>query len=426
LERVRPAEEIEVLPEIVQYVLVLMVIAAVGPNSVFWAAIGLLRLADEKLCPRQVSGRQYANEDVAVVIAAHNEEVALPACLAAVLKLLPAEQIFIGNDASTDATKAVAKNHRCKVYTARKNVGKAKVLEATIQHFDLCTKYKLVMFLDADSEIDGHYLEYALPVFEDPQVGVLAGHVISRPPSRSGLHGLAIHYYRVRLYAMVQWLLKFGQTWKFLNVTFVAPGFASVYRSSVLRQLEIAAPGLVIEDINMTFEVHRKNLGRVAYSPRASCCTEDPASIRDYSKQVKRWTLGLWQAFASQGLWASRFCAALVLGQIEVICFSIFVLALPVFTIFSLIIGGQHVLWSPVDGPHSLSYLLPLALFIGADIATSLLIAIVLRDVWIFLYSPFFWLFRLIDAYWALATIVMTFYVKSDGRWISPTRQVAR
>ena len=413
------------LPEFVRYALMLMVVASIGPNSVFWTTFGLLRWANEKLQQGQISSNRYVNADVAVVIAAHNEEVALPVCLTAVLKLLPAAQIYIGNDASTDETKAVAKSYRCKVYSAAKNVGKAKVLVATIRHFKLCTKYKLVLFLDADSEIDINYLEHALPLFEDPQVGVLAGHVVSRPPSGSTVFGFAIHYYRVRLYVMVQWLLKFGQTWKFLNVTFVAPGFASVYRSSVLKQLDIAAPGLVIEDINMTFEVHRKNLGRVAYSPRAKCCTEDPASVRDYSKQVKRWTLGLWQAFANQGLWTSKFCAALVLGQIEVLCFSVFILALPVFTIFSLIVGGQNVLWSPVGGAHSLMHLLPLALFIGADVAISLLVAIALRDVWIFLYSPFFWLFRLIDAYWALATIVMTFYIKSDGRWISPTRQVA-
>ena len=416
----------EMLLEYVRYALMFTVITTIGPNSVFWTILSMLRWTNEKLQPPQKSSGRFVNADVAVVIAAHNEEVALPSCLTAVLKLLPASQVFIGNDASTDKTKSVAKTYRCNIFSARKNVGKAKILVATIVHFKLYTRYKLVLFLDADSEIDIHYLEHALPLFDDPQVGVLAGHVISRPPSGSGLTGHAIHYYRVRLYAMVQWLLKFGQTWKFLNVTFVAPGFASLYKSSVLRQLDIAAPGLVIEDINMTFEVHRKHLGRVAYSPKARCCTEDPASVRDYSKQVKRWTLGLWQAFSKQGLWKSKFCAALVLGQIEVLCFSVFVLALPAFTILSLIFALQHVPWSSGGGADSLMHFVPLALFIGADVATSLLVALALRDVWIFIFSPTFWLFRLIDAYWALATILMTFYVKSDGRWVSPTRQAAR
>ncbi len=43
-----------------------------------------------------------------------------------------------------------------------------------------------------------------------------------------------------------------------------------------LREINISRSGLVIEDFNMTFEVHRKRLGIVAYTPGARCSTEDP------------------------------------------------------------------------------------------------------------------------------------------------------
>jgi poly-beta-1,6-N-acetyl-D-glucosamine synthase len=410
-------------PEVIQNVLILLAIAVVGPNCVFWSFSGLMRFVDSRFSSPKPSALKYSTMDVAVVIAAHNEELALPSCLAAILKLLPAAQIFIGNDASRDATAVIGAKFGCNIYTSPTNVGKARVLDATIRRFDLCNRFTLVLFLDADSEIDTHYLENALPQFEDPQVAVLAGHVISRRPLGTGLFSSAIHYYRVRLYAMVQYLFKFGQTWKLMNVTFVAPGFASTYRSSVLKQLNITAPGLVIEDINMTIEVHRKKLGRVEYSPNVRCCTEDPANVRDYSKQVKRWTLGLWQAIANQGLWSSKFCVALVLGQIEIIFFSIFILGLPLFAAANLISGGHSVVWFPINAEfHLASPFLPLAMFIVSDIAMSVVVAIFLRDFWLLVFSPFFLLFRFIDAFWTLATIVMTFYVKSDGRWNSPTR----
>ena len=98
------------------------------------------------------------------------------------------------------------------------------------------------------------------------------------------------------------------------NVTFVAPGFARAYRASVLEKIEISSSGLVIEDINMTFQVHKAALGKVVYSPYVKCSTEDPASLSDYSRQVRRWNLGLWQTIKRQGIWPSKFWLALGLA----------------------------------------------------------------------------------------------------------------
>ena len=101
--------------------------------------------------------------------------------------------------------------------------------------------------------------------------------------------------HRERIYAISQRLLKFGQTWRFTNATHIVPGFASMYRTDVLPQIEMNPPGLVIEDFNMTFEIYQKRLGKVAFSLGAVAVTQDPDNLRDYVRQIKRWGLGLWQ-----------------------------------------------------------------------------------------------------------------------------------
>ena len=408
---------------ILQNLLWVVAATTIGPNMAFWSLAGLFRKFFGRVLLPQQSHSKYFLSDVAVVIAAHNEENSLPSCLHALCKILPSSQVFVGNDCSLDKTAIIANELGCNVYTAPLNVGKAKILDATIEEFKLYRKFKLILFLDADSEIDPDYFKYALPMMADERIGVIAGHVISRPPKGVGLFGSAIHAYRVRLYGVVQYLFKFGQTWGVFNVTFVAPGFASLYRSRVLVQLDITAPGLVIEDINMTLEVHRKKLGRVGYLPQIRCCTEDPASISDYSKQVKRWNLGLWQAMRRQGLWSSLFCVALLAAQAEVIFFALYIILLPVLVVAALVVGGHYLLWMPNGGEYVLvSPLFPLVLLIACDVVISAIVAVLTRNLSVFAFAPLFFIFRFIDGFWTLATIAMAFFVKSDGRWTSPKR----
>ena len=106
-----------------------------------------------------------------------------------------------------------------------------------------------------------------------------------------------------------------------------------MYRASVLKHIDITAPGLVIEDFNMTFEVQRKRLGRVAYTPKARCSSEDPLTLNDYRKQVQRWYLGFWQTVRRHGVWPSLFWVSLGTLLVELLTISAFALALPVMAL---------------------------------------------------------------------------------------------
>jgi poly-beta-1,6-N-acetyl-D-glucosamine synthase len=58
-----------------------------------------------------------------------------------------------------------------------------------------------------------------------------------------------------------------------------------MYRSSAPAKIKVLAPGLVIEDFNMTFEIQAKKLGRIAFRPSAAVAyTQDPDNFRRRSR----------------------------------------------------------------------------------------------------------------------------------------------
>lgn len=407
--------------------LVLLVLSAsLGLNILFWCAIGLVRFLTERFAahhPRPPTQLRVA--DVAAVIPAYNEEIALPKCIRALNKVIPTRQIYVASDGSKDRTVAIARWLGCQVLDIQPNRGKAQALALAIKEHRLCDTYEAVLIHDADSEIDPHYLDHALPLLDDPEVAVVAGHVLSRWQNQRWLtRGMLFTAYRTRLYRIVQAVFQYGQSWKRTSVSYIAPGVASIYRTSALKKIDIAAPGLVIEDFNMTFEVQRKRLGRIAYSPRACCLTEDPFRLDDYRKQVGRWYLGFWQTVWRHGIWRGRFWAALGPILIEQSLFCAFVLTLPLLVVLHLAFGIDGIAFSLSDlsiRPVSPYYLL--ILFLTVDYALTILSAFIDRRPAMLVYGVAFPALRLLDAALFLGALVKSFSFQSEGRWISPARR---
>ena len=86
-----------------------------------------------------------------------------------------------------------------------------------------------------------------------------------------------------------------------MGVITVAPGCAASYTSSVFAQLKWTRD-TIVEDMDVTIQIHRKNLGRIVYAPNAQVFTQDPRTIRDYAKQMFRWQTGNWQIGKKHGL----------------------------------------------------------------------------------------------------------------------------
>ena len=360
-------------------------------------------------------------QDVCALVPAHNEEVGLADTLAALARILPLANIYVVSDASTDHSAEIVRDFGLHVVEVWPNRGKAGALAYAIEHFDLRSRYKALLIVDADTEIDEHYLERALPLINTPGVVAVAGHAHTKW-RRHLVPRLSMFFpaYRVRLYRLLQFALRYGQTWRPTNVTAIIPGFASMYRTSILDQIEIDAKGLVIEDYNMTFEVQRKRLGRIAYSPAVSATAHDPDNLRDYVKQVTRWNLGLLQTVRRHGIWPSMFWAVLALYLTELVISSLLFLAAPVLLIVGLLIASPSLPLPLLDTDVTLVGFAATILLL--DYALTAVVAAYDRKPLLLVYGLGFFLLRYLDALLFLRAIPMTLTAKSDGRWESPRR----
>ncbi|MFD3685995.1 glycosyltransferase [Nocardiopsis sp. NPDC058631] len=381
--------------------------------------------------PAPDGGDGVPGVSLAVIIPAHNEEPVIHAAIGSALSLFNRWDIYVVSDSSKDSTAEIAARTGVNVLELLTNRGKAGAIEAVIEEFSLTENYGGVLILDADTELDPGYVEGAKRQLEDPTVAAVAGFVVSEwKPKERTVVGRTISAYRDRLYFMLQYLMRFGQTWRHANTAFIVPGFASVYRSEALREIDINPRGLVIEDFNMTFEVHHKRLGRISMNPDTKAYSQDPFTFGDYYKQVSRWTLGFWQTVRRHKFWPSVFWAFLTLYIVEVVLVSLVLLLTTLIGVFVLVgtLGGEPFGTLPFFGGAftAVSAFLPLlAIAIGLfipDYMLTCLMAMIRRRPSYLLYGLLFFPIRLVDAYLALRMISKAWTTDSDGRWSSPDR----
>jgi cellulose synthase/poly-beta-1,6-N-acetylglucosamine synthase-like glycosyltransferase len=406
-----------------------------GVNTVVWGSVGALRWTvgafsraagrSRRLEPEASYDRRIKR--VAVLIAAHNEEAVIAKTLESARRLVTPEQIFVASDGSSDATVRIATAWGARVLDLQPNRGKAGALSAAVDHFEFYTFADYVVLLDADTELDPDYFRSALPLMDDPAVSVVAGRAATQwHPRELGWVGKVVVAHRERLYFLVQRLQKYGQAAANADVVAIAPGFASMYRTEVLASIRMDPPGLVIEDFNMTFEVHRRGLGRIAFLPSAAVAyTQDPSTLRDYRKQVVRWGQGFWQTLRLHA-WSlrGRFRLAVGLYSLEVLLSSLSLLAAPLLllgsgaraALHSLGVAAPYLDWLP-------SPLVLLVVVAAPDLILSLITAAAQRRISMILLAPAFLVMRVVDAWLCLAALRRAFGPPSTGVWVSPARR---
>ncbi len=162
----------------------------------------------------------------------------------------------------------------------------------------------LLLLLDADSRPRPDYLRTGLPLFTGPEVVAVAGDARRPPPRPRRPTGRLLTSYRERTYVCTQYLpqIRPGGA-RAADAVAIVPGFASLYRTDVLDRIDIDAPGLSIEDFNMTFEVHAKRLGRIAFHPECAIAeTQDPAASVTIRRRCVGGALGFWQTVRRHGI----------------------------------------------------------------------------------------------------------------------------
>ncbi len=218
---------------------------------------------------------------VTVVIPAYNEEEGVRACLESVLRQTVApDQVIVVDDGSTDGTPRILEEFRGRVdvVTLVENSGnKALALRAALPHI----KGDVVVYTDADSELDPRAVELLLAHFLDPRVGAVSGIVVSRR------HNLLTSVRELQ-YIMGQEVYKRGMG--VLGTIMVIPGCVGAVR----RDLFHPSPDTITEDMDQTLTVVKAGR-RVVYEPRAVAVTSDPPNLRSYVRQSWRWFSGYFQ-----------------------------------------------------------------------------------------------------------------------------------
>lgn len=405
----------------------------IGISVTVWGIIGLLRLISEKLFVKSKKiNPNFKPSDIAALVPAHNEELVIRRCIKALKQMLDPKQIYVVSDGSVDKTYRRARMEGCHVSYLTLGRGKAKALIYLISRFHLYENYKLIFIVDSDTQIDKHFVERALPMFNDPEISVVFGsarifwpkHIIPR---------LKLYFiaYRERLNRMLQYLLIYGQTWKYTNVNYVIPGFATIFRSHILKKLEIDTPGLLIEDFNTAFELHRKRLGKIGYKPSLIGWDQHPDNLADYWKQVKRWNIGFFQTVKINGVWPSFFWLTLGVFSAEVILHSFFILLLPVVIIFLVLKPISHL--NPLFNVYTAFYQ-NFGLFTNLDLGgifvavflydyiLTVVIGIINKKPQFIIYGLFFFFMHYVVSLILISSLIPGFFGKSAGRWVSPKR----
>jgi cellulose synthase/poly-beta-1,6-N-acetylglucosamine synthase-like glycosyltransferase len=344
-------------------------------------------------------------DGVCVVIPAFNEEQLVSRCITSVLAAgLAPRQVFVIDDCSTDRTREVlATFDGIQVIENPTQLGKVRGLQRAFDLYQIPERFDFIALLDADSHVNDMYFDTIVRTFAaDPEATLVCG-----SPRSERMNWLTA--YRAVDYDASAWIYKEAQD--ALSVINVAPGCASVYRSSVVRSLDWSG-GTLVEDMDLTMQIHRRKLGRVRYAAQAISNTQDPQCLRDYIGQITRWYSGTWQVMRLRGLPRGGQRVDLEFGLLvgESLAFSILVMLLPLLT----------WLW-----PQAVLR----CLFIDQLVAVGLAIvaAVRLRRLDVVLWCPTFVVIRVINCFvWVRTFWTEVIRRRSLDVWFTPQRYERR
>jgi poly-beta-1,6-N-acetyl-D-glucosamine synthase len=274
-------------------------------------------------CPASTS-RNESPRDLCVVIPAFNEEKLIGRCVCSVLAAgISPQDVFVIDDCSSDGTAAIVEGFAgVNLVRNAERRGKASSLRHVLAAQAVADRFRYVAMIDADSYVAHDYFQVVRRTFEEDSEAVL---VCGSP--RGECHNY-LTAFRTFDYALALFVFRRGQDR--LKVITVAPGCASTYRTAIVGQLDWDG-GTLVEDMDLTVQIHRRRLGTVRYAADAVTFTQDPRTIRGYLGQLRRWYSGTWQVMRLHGLpfGRQRIDAEFALLVGEGLVYSALVLALP-------------------------------------------------------------------------------------------------
>jgi cellulose synthase/poly-beta-1,6-N-acetylglucosamine synthase-like glycosyltransferase len=221
---------------------------------------------------------------VSAMVPAHNEEQGLADTLESLLaQTRPFDEIIVVDDCSTDRTREVALAHGVTVFTAECNQGS----KARAQNYGLPYVWTdLVLPVDADTLLAPDYLELILQPFENPNVAIAAGCVMTRFEDRPTERGRSIEYlFGFHFQRPIQ---------NAANSPVVCSGCCSAFRTDELRAFGGFPERTIVEDMDYTWSKQEEGR-RAVYVGDAVAWAADPSTMPYLRKQVWRWMSGFFQ-----------------------------------------------------------------------------------------------------------------------------------
>ena len=222
---------------------------------------------------------------VSVLIPSHNEEKSIYRCVKSILdQTIKPNQIIVINDGSQDKTLEILESfdNKVTVVDLAKNTGN----KSYAQEFGLWfIDGDIFISTDADTILDKYFIENILSNFNDKKVAAVCGYVKSTKYNW-------LTACREIDYAIGQGIHKLAQS--YIRFIVVIPGCAAAFRTDIFRQYVSFDHDTITEDLDFTYKLNEQGF-KIAYNKKAFVYTQDPADLKSYICQMKRWYGGGWQ-----------------------------------------------------------------------------------------------------------------------------------
>lgn len=222
---------------------------------------------------------------ISVLIPCYNEELSIARSLQAWLEQtrLP-DEIVVVDDKSTDRSAEIIKTFlpKVKLITLEQKGGNKSVVQE--QGLKYITG-DIFISTDADTLVDKNFVSQVEKAFKHKGTIAFAGQVKSLPKNW-------LTACREMEYALGQIIHKTAQN--LLGFIYVIPGCAGAFRTDYFCQKIKFDHDTLTEDLDFTYKLNNANK-KIYYDPKAIVYTQDPATLKSYINQMRRWYAGGWQ-----------------------------------------------------------------------------------------------------------------------------------
>ena len=222
---------------------------------------------------------------VSVIVPAYNEERKIADTIDSLKKnTYKAIEFIVVNDGSRDGTsevtrKAIGDDPRFRFIDRKHNVGKAASLNEGIAN----AKGEFIACMDADSVIEEDIFQKALPYFEEEKVGAVTVTVELRNPKNILHKVIDIEY--------IIGLSLFLKIFSLQDCVFVTPGPFSIFRHTMLKEINGFDPKNITEDHEIAYRIHKAGY-KIENCSEAKVFTICPETFREIYIQRRRWYSG--------------------------------------------------------------------------------------------------------------------------------------